>query len=164
MAQWSLRKRYFLVLFRVARNWTWWFLHVKHVHCNGAAAISDWGSNNDLTTSIPEEQFMFMVFVSDPENNPGLMKRVLFLQITLQSQKKDGRDCKRKDVIGKTYRKTSQFYLFNPSFFSIRLLTGAPRDVGVGAENATRMGAMYACPLTASMDDCERVDISVEST
>lgn len=43
------------------------------------------------------------------------------------------------------------------------LLTGAPRDVGVGAENATRMGAMYACPLTAPMDDCERVDISVES-
>lgn len=26
------------------------------------------------------------------------------------------------------------------------------------------MGAMYACPLTAATDDCERVDIKVKST
>uniref|UniRef100_A0A670J7Y6 Integrin subunit alpha 3 n=1 Tax=Podarcis muralis TaxID=64176 RepID=A0A670J7Y6_PODMU len=44
------------------------------------------------------------------------------------------------------------------------LLAGAPRDTATGMENATRMGAMYACPLTAATDDCERVDIKVKST
>ncbi|XP_033025506.1 integrin alpha-3 [Lacerta agilis] len=43
------------------------------------------------------------------------------------------------------------------------LLTGAPRDAATEMENATRMGAMYACPLTAATDDCERVDIKVKS-
>nr|XP_020649679.1 integrin alpha-3 isoform X1 [Pogona vitticeps] len=43
------------------------------------------------------------------------------------------------------------------------LLTGAPRDVAVEMENSTRLGAMYACPLTAATDDCERVDIEVSS-
>ncbi|XP_061444958.1 integrin alpha-3 isoform X2 [Rhineura floridana] len=43
------------------------------------------------------------------------------------------------------------------------LLTGAPRDIAIEMENATRMGAMYACPLTAATDDCKRVDIKVTS-
>ncbi|KAH0626752.1 hypothetical protein JD844_001911 [Phrynosoma platyrhinos] len=30
-------------------------------------------------------------------------------------------------------------------------------------ENSTRMGAMYACPVTASTEDCTRVDIEVSS-
>uniref|UniRef100_A0A8C8VEF5 Integrin subunit alpha 3 n=1 Tax=Pelusios castaneus TaxID=367368 RepID=A0A8C8VEF5_9SAUR len=38
------------------------------------------------------------------------------------------------------------------------LLAGAPHDVVVEM-NATRMGAMYYCPLSASMDDCKRVNI-----
>ncbi|KAJ7313701.1 hypothetical protein JRQ81_005325 [Phrynocephalus forsythii] len=49
----------------------------------------------------------------------------------------------------------------NPSQYL--LLTGAPRDVAVGMENSTRIGAMYACPLTAATDDCKRVDIEVSS-
>ncbi|XP_048373643.1 integrin alpha-3 isoform X2 [Sphaerodactylus townsendi] len=43
------------------------------------------------------------------------------------------------------------------------LLAGAPRDVAEERPNATRTGAMYACPLTASTDDCERVNIKVSS-
>ncbi|KAF7239725.1 Integrin alpha-3 [Varanus komodoensis] len=43
------------------------------------------------------------------------------------------------------------------------LLTGAPRDRAVEMENATRTGAMYACPLTSLMDDCVRVNIKVAS-
>ncbi|XP_053121294.1 integrin alpha-3 isoform X2 [Hemicordylus capensis] len=41
------------------------------------------------------------------------------------------------------------------------LLTGAPRDVD--SENTTRVGAMYACPLSADTGDCQRVDFKVES-
>uniref|UniRef100_A0A8C0GAM3 Integrin subunit alpha 3 n=1 Tax=Chelonoidis abingdonii TaxID=106734 RepID=A0A8C0GAM3_CHEAB len=43
------------------------------------------------------------------------------------------------------------------------LLTGAPQDVATGTENATRTGAVYSCPLSVSMNDCERVDIEEKS-
>ncbi|XP_077172043.1 integrin alpha-3 isoform X2 [Paroedura picta] len=43
------------------------------------------------------------------------------------------------------------------------LLAGAPRDVAEGLPNATKTGAMYACPLTAATDDCQRVNIKVSS-
>ncbi|XP_062813684.1 integrin alpha-3 isoform X1 [Anolis carolinensis] len=43
------------------------------------------------------------------------------------------------------------------------LLSGAPRDVASEMDNTTRMGAMYACPLSASTEDCKRVDIKVLS-
>ncbi|XP_042331244.1 integrin alpha-3 isoform X2 [Sceloporus undulatus] len=43
------------------------------------------------------------------------------------------------------------------------LLSGAPRDVASARDNSTRMGAMYACPLTASTNDCRQVDIKVSS-
>ncbi|XP_038241712.1 integrin alpha-3 isoform X2 [Dermochelys coriacea] len=43
------------------------------------------------------------------------------------------------------------------------LLAGAPQDVATGTENATRTGAMYSCPLSVSMNDCERVDIKEKS-
>ncbi|NXF52688.1 ITA3 protein, partial [Oceanites oceanicus] len=41
------------------------------------------------------------------------------------------------------------------------LLVGAPRDVEL--VNGTRTGAVYACPLTASTSDCQRLDIELES-
>ncbi|XP_062993445.1 integrin alpha-3 [Elgaria multicarinata webbii] len=43
------------------------------------------------------------------------------------------------------------------------LLTGAPHDEAVGMVNATRTGAMYACPLSSATDDCARVNIEVPS-
>ncbi|XP_067397184.1 integrin alpha-3 [Emydura macquarii macquarii] len=43
------------------------------------------------------------------------------------------------------------------------LLTGAPKDVEAGTVNATRTGAMYSCPLSASINDCERVNIEEKS-
>ncbi|NXY79625.1 ITA3 protein, partial [Glareola pratincola] len=41
------------------------------------------------------------------------------------------------------------------------LLVGAPRDVEPA--NGTRTGAVYACPLTASTSDCQRLDIQLKS-
>ncbi|NXU22450.1 ITA3 protein, partial [Thalassarche chlororhynchos] len=41
------------------------------------------------------------------------------------------------------------------------LLVGAPRDVEPA--NGTRTGAVYACPLTASTSDCQRLDIELKS-
>ncbi|NWJ06256.1 ITA3 protein, partial [Crypturellus undulatus] len=41
------------------------------------------------------------------------------------------------------------------------LLVGAPRDVE--PQNGTRTGAVYACPLTASKSDCQRLDIELKS-
>uniref|UniRef100_A0A8D0HI28 Integrin subunit alpha 3 n=1 Tax=Sphenodon punctatus TaxID=8508 RepID=A0A8D0HI28_SPHPU len=43
------------------------------------------------------------------------------------------------------------------------LLTGAPQDIALGTVNTTRTGSMYACPLSADTDDCDRVDIKEES-
>ncbi|XP_006276744.1 integrin alpha-3 [Alligator mississippiensis] len=43
------------------------------------------------------------------------------------------------------------------------LLAGAPQDVTAVEGNATRTGAMYFCPLSASKTDCERVDIEEKS-
>ncbi|KAJ7423395.1 Integrin alpha-3 [Pitangus sulphuratus] len=42
----------------------------------------------------------------------------------------------------------------------IRLLVGAPRDAE--PVNGTRTGAVYACPLTASTRDCQRLDIELK--
>uniref|UniRef100_A0A8C4V1B1 Uncharacterized protein n=1 Tax=Falco tinnunculus TaxID=100819 RepID=A0A8C4V1B1_FALTI len=42
-----------------------------------------------------------------------------------------------------------------------RLLVGAPQDVE--PTNTTRTGAVYACPLTASTSDCQRLDIELKS-
>ncbi|NXD17305.1 ITA3 protein, partial [Nothocercus nigrocapillus] len=41
------------------------------------------------------------------------------------------------------------------------LLVGAPQDVD--PENGTRTGAVYACPLTASKSDCQRLEIELKS-
>ncbi|XP_009462945.1 PREDICTED: integrin alpha-3 [Nipponia nippon] len=41
------------------------------------------------------------------------------------------------------------------------LLVGAPRDVE--PTNSTRTGAVYACPLTVSTSDCQRLDIELKS-
>ncbi|NXW59012.1 ITA3 protein, partial [Eurystomus gularis] len=41
------------------------------------------------------------------------------------------------------------------------LLVGAPRDVEPA--NGTRTGAVYACPLTASTSDCQRLGIELKS-
>ncbi|NXD72660.1 ITA3 protein, partial [Eolophus roseicapillus] len=41
------------------------------------------------------------------------------------------------------------------------LLVGAPRDVE--PVNGTRTGAVYACPLTASTSDCQRLDIELKN-
>ncbi|NWS62664.1 ITA3 protein, partial [Chunga burmeisteri] len=41
------------------------------------------------------------------------------------------------------------------------LLVGAPRDVEPA--NGTRTGAVYACPLTISTSDCQRLDIELKS-
>lgn len=49
-----------------------------------------------------------------------------------------------------------------PVFCPPRLLVGAPRDVEPA--NGTRTGAVYACPLTASTSDCQRLDIQLKST
>ncbi|OPJ78908.1 hypothetical protein AV530_004782 [Patagioenas fasciata monilis] len=42
-----------------------------------------------------------------------------------------------------------------------RLLVGAPQDVEL--TNGTRTGAVYACPLTGSTSDCQRLDIELKS-
>ncbi|XP_040508987.1 integrin alpha-3 isoform X2 [Gallus gallus] len=42
-----------------------------------------------------------------------------------------------------------------------RLLVGAPQDEE--PQNGTRTGAVYACPLSASKSDCERLDIELKS-
>ncbi|XP_014814405.1 PREDICTED: integrin alpha-3 [Calidris pugnax] len=42
-----------------------------------------------------------------------------------------------------------------------RLLVGAPRDVE--PVNGTRTGAVYACPLTSSTSDCQRLDIELKN-
>ncbi|KAM9520517.1 integrin alpha-3 isoform 1-T1 [Guaruba guarouba] len=41
------------------------------------------------------------------------------------------------------------------------LLVGAPRDME--PVNGTRTGAVYACPLTASTSDCQRLDIELKN-
>uniref|UniRef100_A0A8B9FYU8 Integrin subunit alpha 3 n=1 Tax=Amazona collaria TaxID=241587 RepID=A0A8B9FYU8_9PSIT len=41
------------------------------------------------------------------------------------------------------------------------LLVGAPRDTE--PVNSTRTGAVYACPLTASTSDCQRLDIELKN-
>ncbi|NXX15704.1 ITA3 protein, partial [Podargus strigoides] len=41
------------------------------------------------------------------------------------------------------------------------LLVGAPQDVE--PTNSTRTGAVYACPLSASTSDCQRLDIALKS-
>ncbi|XP_065507030.1 integrin alpha-3 isoform X2 [Caloenas nicobarica] len=41
------------------------------------------------------------------------------------------------------------------------LLVGAPQDVEL--TNGTRTGAVYACPLTGSTSDCQRLDIELKS-
>ncbi|XP_040392509.1 integrin alpha-3 [Cygnus olor] len=41
------------------------------------------------------------------------------------------------------------------------LLVGAPRDED--PQNGTRTGAVYACPLSASTSDCQRLDIELKS-
>lgn len=43
----------------------------------------------------------------------------------------------------------------------VRLLVGAPQDVD--PQNITRTGAVYACPLSDSTDDCQRLDIELKS-
>ncbi|XP_075767802.1 integrin alpha-3 [Pelodiscus sinensis] len=43
------------------------------------------------------------------------------------------------------------------------LLAGAPQDVAAGPGNAMRTGAVYSCPLSASVNDCERVAIEEKS-
>ena len=42
-----------------------------------------------------------------------------------------------------------------------RLLVGAPQDEE--PQNGTRTGAVYACPLSPSKSDCERLDIELKS-
>ncbi|XP_077020838.1 integrin alpha-3 [Tamandua tetradactyla] len=43
------------------------------------------------------------------------------------------------------------------------LLAGAPQDLAVPDGSTNRTGAVYLCPLTASKDDCERMDIEEKS-
>ncbi|XP_029428512.1 integrin alpha-3 [Rhinatrema bivittatum] len=43
------------------------------------------------------------------------------------------------------------------------LLTGAPQELAAPNQNANRTGAMYYCPLTEQVDDCERMDIQLKS-
>lgn len=43
----------------------------------------------------------------------------------------------------------------------LRLLVGAPQDVD--PQNITRTGAVYACPLSDSTNDCQRLDIELKS-
>ncbi|CAL8380361.1 unnamed protein product [Boreogadus saida] len=41
----------------------------------------------------------------------------------------------------------------------MRILVGAPRAAGQGAQQGTRPGALFRCPITPEEYDCERVDI-----
>ena len=45
------------------------------------------------------------------------------------------------------------------TLFSPRILVGAPRAAGQGAQQGTRPGALFRCPITPEEYDCERVDI-----